>query len=66
VYVPILGVDATGPAADFNAANPANTIEAGDFIIKTDTLKKDGPKMKEYMNEKKGKCVCTLWRNLPG
>jgi hypothetical protein len=67
VFVPILGVDATGPAADFNAKNAKNTIAAGDFIIKTDQLKKDGPKMLEYINQKKGGLItCTVWRNLPG
>jgi hypothetical protein len=70
VYIPITSVDAAGPVADFNAANPGYEIAAGDFIIKTDTLKKDGPKMLAYIKEKtaEGSCMitCTLWRNLPG
>ena len=71
--IPILSVDEKGTVANFNAANPGNEIAAGDFIIRTAGLKKDGPKMLEHIQEKseeakKGACVidCTVWRNLPG
>jgi hypothetical protein len=68
VYVPVLGVDAEGAVPAFNAANPGNEITAGDFIIKTDELKKDGPKMLDYLKKKEGPSTttCMVWRNLPG
>ena len=66
-------VDDKGTVANFNAANPGNEIAAGDFIIRTAGLKKDGPKMLEYIRKKhdeaqEGPCTidCTVWRNLSG
>ena len=71
--IPILSVDEKGTVATFNAANPGNEIAAGDFIIRTAGLKKDGPKMLEYIRKKheeaqEGPCTidCTVWRNLSG
>ena len=63
-------MDAAGAVANFNAANPGNEIAAGDFIIKTDALKRDGPKMLEHIKGKTKEgpsaITCTVWRNLPG
>ena len=64
----IQGFTSTGAAAKFNADNPAEKIEPGDVILKTDEVYMDGQKMVEYIKEKTsvGACIikCTVWRNM--